>query len=119
MEESKFIRILENAKASGNYANINLKVYRNQEHKYFKLIYVREEKICPYCKRGFNDSIENTLIVYFKDLPQHLTIFQASMLFLVFKLKKKPCDYAKYHKCPAGKKFIENIVKIEGVENGE
>ncbi len=41
-----------------------------------------------------------------------LSIFQAEMLFAIWHLRKIPRDYGNYHKCKAGKEFIENIKKL-------
>jgi len=65
------------------------------------------EEICKTCKNKNKQSI----MVFFKE-SQRLTIFQAEMLFAVFALNRIPIDYANYHKCEAGKKFIQNIDKI-------
>lgn len=42
----------------------------------------------------------------------HLSIFQHDMFYCLFFLKKKPRDFAKYFKCPAGKEFLTHIEKI-------
>jgi hypothetical protein len=52
-----------------------------------------------------------SITVSFKE-PHHMTIFEAELLFAVFYLKKKPVDFSSYHKCIAGKRFIENIEEI-------
>lgn len=49
--------------------------------------------------------------VKFNTLPEHLTIFEAGLLYCTCK-GIKPYDYAQYHKCEAGKRFIESIESI-------
>ena len=66
------------------------------------------EKKCNQCHHKENKSV----VVYFKK-PHQMTIFEAGLLFYVWGHNKKPLDYTGYHKCPAGKEFIENIEKID------
>jgi len=56
---------------------------------------------------------EYTVKVAFREPVEHLSIFQAEVLVLLFLSKKKPMDYAQYHKCTAGAKFIYNIKYVE------
>lgn len=63
---------------------------------------------CKTCGRG---GIKGITARFIK--PHRLTVFEAEMLFSVFHLKRKPVDYASYHKCPAGKKFIKNIANVK------
>lgn len=54
----------------------------------------------------------NVVTIVFKEPQSRLSIFQAELLYMMFAEGKKPTDYADYHKCPAGKKFIGNIKYI-------
>lgn len=56
------------------------------------------------------------LVVYFTK-PHQLTIFEAELLFDLIVLRMKPRDYASYHKCKAGERFIENIKKISKLKS--
>jgi len=72
---------------------------------------VREHK-CDKCKITH----KRNLLVLFKEPQEPLSIFQVVMLYMLFVEGKKPADYARYHECQAGKKFIENIEMVS-VEN--
>lgn len=52
-------------------------------------------------------------VLYLKKPVKDLSIFQCEMLYCLVVKKKKPNDYAQYHKCEAGREFFENIEKIE------
>ena len=107
MELKRFIDIVKNAKPSLVYtgsASYKLKVATNKEHTIQK-IYTRYE--CSHC----NTNTERKIMVKFKE-PQRLSIFQAYLLYMLFLENKKPNDYAQYHKCIAGKKFIDNILEV-------
>ena len=80
----------------------NIKV-RRTENPLVKILYSEEK--CTCCKRQLH---EKQLIVKFKT-EKRLTIFEADMLWMVLAEGKKPKDYADYHKCIAGREFIENI----------
>jgi hypothetical protein len=49
--------------------------------------------------------------VNLKEPKEHLTIFEVALLYNITK-QKLPIDYANYHKCQAGKEFIDNIESI-------
>ncbi len=83
----------------------NLKVRTNAERTYFE---ISDETKCNRCNHIHHKGIE----IQFKTKVS-LTVFQAGMLYAIFILKKKPHDYAQYHECVAGKKFIENIKSIK------
>jgi hypothetical protein len=112
MDMDLFIKKLKEAKTDTRYtAFYRVKVVSNRDRTYQNIY---RDETCKYCKQGHMQSVK----VYFKR-PQPLTIFQAEMLFAVFYLKKRPADYASYHKCISGKDFVENIEKIivEGMED--
>ena len=70
---------------------------------------ISEKGICHCCKRPLES---RKLFVKFKK-PQQLTIFQGSLLWLVFDMGRKPSDYANYHNSEAGKEFIANIEDVQ------
>jgi len=47
--------------------------------------------------------------------PHRITIFESSLLYCILK-GKFPFDYAGYHKCIAGARFIDNIQSITLLE---
>ena len=47
---------------------------------------------------------------------KHLTYFEAKLLVAMFGYKKLVRDYAKYHKCEAGKEFIKQIKSVREVK---
>ena len=51
--------------------------------------------------------------VVFKTKPQRLSVFEAWTLYLLFVENKIPMDYAGYHECKAGQRFIENILEVK------
>lgn len=105
MEMKDWLKALRKCKrVQIHTANSNIKVYRYQNGK---LILLRSNKKCKCCGNTQTDSV----IVSFNK-PTKLTIFQANTLFLMFAKQEKPVDYAEYHKCPAGKEFIESIVEV-------
>jgi len=63
------------------------------------------------CRTCGHHSRRGITVKFFKP-HEHLTIFQAEMLFAVYCLGRKPADYASYHKSQAGREFIGNIVEI-------
>lgn len=105
MDMRSFIDCLKLAKPSqictGFY---NIKVMGNHEHT--KMIIYKVEK-CKTCGR-----INGKFLKMEFGKPHQLTVFEAEMLFLVFCLKRRPADYAGWHKCEAGKEFIRNIKHI-------
>jgi len=105
MEIKQFLEILKNADHDLMHTGFyNVKVKTNKD-KTVKTIY-RIIK-CKYC----NGITKQRIIVIFKK-PIDLTIFQAELLFALFCLNKKPCDYANYHNTISGKEFIDNIKDV-------
>jgi len=105
MKEEDFVLKLKDLK-KGTYKDTrDLKVikYSNRHFKIYK-----NKIICSKCKTSINQELE----VKFKIGKEYLTMFEGYMLFMVFVLGKKPEDYASYHKCIAGKRFIEDIEEI-------
>lgn len=106
MNYDKFVSIIKNLKYSTKHTGYSgIKVRTNREHTK-QTVYTKLK--CKTC--GTN--VTQNVTVYFKK-PEQLTIFTADLLYFLFILKRKPMDYANYHKCIAGKEFIENIEKVE------
>lgn len=105
MEIKKFVSLISKASNSGFLTGFrDTKVASSVDKKIYKIY----RKIrCRWCGSEF----EKAVFVEFKK-PTQLTIFQADLLYMLFAENSKPSDYAKYHKCEAGKKFIENINKV-------
>ena len=107
MELNKFIEKVTQSKASPIMTGFfNVKVITDNSRTLQKLFSLKE---CKHC--GHISDTDNVVVSFHESV--HLTIFQAELLYAVFVLEKKPCDYAHYHNCIAGKEFIENIKKIE------
>jgi len=105
MDYDDFVKKVMDAKM-GNYSHLqDIKVSGDKDHKTMKIY---RNHTCSHC----NHTTIERLFIKFKE-PHRLTIFEAGMLFSVFVLNRKPTDYAQYHKCIAGKNFIENIEKLE------
>jgi len=49
------------------------------------------------------------LKVWFNSPEPKLTIFEAELLYFVLVLQQRPADYASYHTCIAGQRFISSI----------
>lgn len=94
-------------KTTGGFLGVKLYRYIKNTCK----IILKKEEVCPRCHTDLSKQ-EIGIEVIFEKSMESLTIFQAEMLFMVFAMKQKPYDYASYHKCIAGKKFIENIKSI-------
>ena len=77
-----------------------------------KSIPERDKAILKKYNVHFSQESINPLRILFKYPIDSFTIFESSMLYLVFIKKQIPYDYASYHKCIAGKRFIENIKEI-------
>lgn len=113
MEIKEFLSFLAKTKSSQiSTGYTEIKVKKFTEEPCFILYSTHE---CPTCHRG---DVENKLEVKFKE-DQGLTIFEADLLFMLWIEKKKPKDYANYHQCFAGRKFIENIDSVKILEMGQ
>lgn len=71
------------------------------------------KKVCPCCGSDLSKNPQE-IEVLFNSPQEHLSIFQAELLFFMYRENRKPFDYASYHKCEAGKKFINNILEVKG-----
>ena len=107
MKIEDFYLILRNCKNGNHTGSMKLKCQVNPERTEWR-IYTESTK----CKHCGHTAYDLPLVVFFHSPQEHLTIFEANLLFMVFRLNKKPLDYAQYHKCIAGKRFIENISEV-------
>lgn len=62
---------------------------------------------CTHC--GHRE--QQCVYVTFKEIHT-MTIFETALLWLLFYRNELPHDYAGFHNCIAGKRFIENIEEI-------
>ena len=51
------------------------------------------------------------ITIIFKE-GHKMSVLEAGLLFMLFAENKRPSDYGDYHSCIAGKRFIENIEKV-------
>jgi len=104
MKINKFISKIKQTKFSViETAQLNLKICVNKDRTQTEISGVE-----TYYKR-----LEGKQIIIQWETPQNnLSVFQAGLLFMLFALKKKPNDYAAYHKCIAGVEFISNIKNV-------
>lgn len=112
MEIQQFINRVKACQKKDSYSIAkNLKVYRYSDAE----IEIREEKEQKICSKCGNDLSKNprSIKVLFNNSNENLTIFQVEILFDIFVYNRIPLDYANYHKCEAGRKFIENIKEIK------
>lgn len=103
---NQFLETVRKAKRSQictGFFNVHLK--GNSDHT---LVTIYKKEVCPRCHSELNHEIT----VGFSQ-PVNLSIFQAELLYALFVLNKRPADYANYHKCLAGQRFIESIVWLE------
>lgn len=106
MQIEEFVKKLKDTKGiAKDTALLKVKVMTNKEHTSQRIY---SESKCSQC--GHTTTII-VFILFSKE--QKLSVFQAGLLFSLYVLNKKPNDYANYHKCIAGKEFIENIKSIE------
>ena len=89
------------------FDNVDYKVQRG--NNFFQIILTQNFKFHYKFKY---DCLRNVKVT-FKQVPEHITVFHASMFIYIFILHQRPYDYGSYHTCEAGKEFIENIEKIE------
>jgi len=103
MQVDRFVAVLKQCKSTTKTtAFFGVKARTDWQKKKWTLY---RNETCDKCGR----SDEQNIIVELKSGKQ-LTVFEAEMLFAVFKLKRKPRDYSGWHKRNA--KFIDNIEKV-------
>lgn len=108
----EWIALLKKCKKSQHYTgHYNLKIGRFSD-KDIIIYFERDKKQCSKCGHIFDKS-EDSLRISFNNPQDNLTIFQTNLLYNVFKLNTIPLDYARYDKCIAGQRFIENIREVK------
>lgn len=111
----EFLEKLKECKHSWVYSgdwSIITKGYILEENRIIKILEKQKEEVCSKCGRDLN-SIPVGINVIIDKSQKPLTIFEASLLFMMYIYNKIPYDYAGYHNCPAGKEFIKNIKQVE------
>jgi len=119
MEIKEWLKIIKGYKKS--FKMIETSTIVNPERTIFKISKKYDEKICKCCGA---DLTLNPLTIEFFEKPNKdtglygsLSVFESHLLYMVFRDNTLPYDYAAYHECVAGKRFIENIKKIERRDN--
>lgn len=111
----EFLKKLKECKQSqidtGHYSLI-AKSYILGENRIIKILEKPKDKVCSKCGRDLNSSSIGINVIIDKS-QEPLTIFETSLLFMMYVYGKIPYDYADYHNCIAGKEFIKNIKQIE------
>jgi len=106
IEEWKaLIKGAKTAKETG-FNGLNLKIMRGKGGQGYIILNYQK---CDCCGQIILKAVK---IEFYKAI-EHLTIFEAELLYLLFCEGAKPRDYANYHKCEAGREFILNIKNIE------
>jgi len=108
MDKDSFLFRVRQAKKSQEYANIhNISVSKVSLNSFL----IIKEQTCKTCQHKTSKRLE---VVFNK--KDSLTIFETSLLFMLFVENKKPVDYAEFHKRQAGKEFIENINNVQVIQ---
>jgi hypothetical protein len=76
--------------------------------RYWILVGIKEDTLF-----GKKVQAMQNVLVRFHEPQERLTIFEGSLLHMIGSEEKIPHDYASYHKCVAGERFINNIKSIE------
>jgi hypothetical protein len=108
MNMNEFIKKIKEAKPSQKQTGFFGSELRTNQEYTVKTIY--ERTVCKTCGSKINRGIQVTF-----DTPVKLSIFQCELLFALYVLNKRPVNYANYHKCIAGKRFIESIREIKTI----
>lgn len=112
MKIEDFLKKLKQCKKSYSYGYDNFKVFKDSEKNIFQIYLEPKKKICPCCKTDLTKEGKKIITIKFNYKQEHLTVFQSNLFYFLYILNEIPADYAQYHKCIAGKKFIENIKEV-------
>jgi len=106
MDYQEFVAKVEGAKHTQTHTGYveDLKLYSSADRTTYTQV---RKHLCRCC--GHDDEKRQT--IRFKR-GQTLSVFENDLLWLVFAEGRRPADYGQYHKCVAGKRFIENIENI-------
>jgi len=117
MEIKEWLKIIKGYKKS--FKMIETSTIVNPERTIFKISKKYDEKICKCCGADLTLKDKNSLNIKFFEKPNKdtglygsLSVFESSLLYMVFKDNILPYDYVKYHECVAGKRFINNIREV-------
>jgi len=120
MKINDWLKIVKGCKKSSYKASgYGLSIVVNPERTRFQISKKVEEKVCKCCGADLTLKDKNPLVIVFSEKPNKntglygsLSVFQSHLLYMLFKDSQVPFDYAKYHECEAGKKFIKNIKEV-------
>lgn len=112
MEIEQFLTILKSCKKSSRYGIENLKLSKYSD-TYFELYLDPKKKVCPYCHTDLTKEGKKIIMITFNEPQEHLTIFEANLFYFLWVLHEVPYDYANWHKCIAGQRFIKNIKEVK------
>ena len=113
MELEQFLLKLKGCKKSetSTGSKYDLRVTVNLDRTIFHIEQKLKKNICSKC--GYDLTKENIgITVRFNKPQKHLTIFETYLLFMVYRFKLIPYDYASWHECIAGQEFIKNIAMV-------
>jgi len=116
MEMKDFLERISKAKKSqklSNCYNLVLQKYKGmdnssllqREEKEREIFFIKDkssDSVCSKCGHKLNQMM---LRVSFNDEQEHLTIFESGLLFMVWV----------FHKCEAGRRFIDNIREVRRI----
>jgi len=108
MKIKEFVDRVRKARRSAGYSGTiatNLSVSSSQDLKEMR---IKRVKKCRLCK---HEETEMVTVRFYQ--PHRLTIFETALLFSLFAENRIPVDYAGFHKCIAGKRFIENLREVD------
>jgi hypothetical protein len=117
MEMEEFLKKLEECShswiESGHYI-LTSQGYKLNENRIIEIIEKKKDKICSKCGTDLSSSPIGIRVIV-DETQKPFTIFEASLLFMMYIHNKIPYDYANFHKCIAGKEFIKNIKQVERI----
>lgn len=105
MEIKKFLDKYKSCKKGTKFSQqFNFKVYRKDNS-------VRLSNV-DKCSKCGNVAFKD-LIVEFNKPQEFISVFCVGMLWYLYIENKIVLDYGGFHKCIAGKRFIENIKRVD------
>jgi hypothetical protein len=111
MQMTKWLEHVKAAKKSTKLTGYNQTKCNAESTR--KIWIIKQEHKCRLCG---NNNLMKVAVLF--DQSRELTIFEADLLFMLFGQNRLPADYAGFHKCVAGQKFVESIVEIKTNQNG-
>jgi len=108
MKYDEFVLKVKDAKRSEHdtaYFNQNCVFSSNSEHT---------RQLITKTVMCYHGVIRKTILIELVFIRGvYLTVFQAGLLYALFVLNRLPLDYAQYHKCVSGQKFINSLVSVK------